>query len=326
MNDSSSLTEKTMKPKIFIDGQEGTTGLKLHDLLIDRTDLQLLQIDPEKRKDPAERAKLLNAADIVFLCLPEPAAKEALTLITNDNTRVIDASTAHRTHPEWAYGLPELSPAHRNKIKNAKRIANPGCHATAFLLAIYPLVANGDVSADFPLTCFSLTGYSGGGKKMIAQYQAPDAPEKLKGPRPYALALSHKHLPEMQTLAGLKHPPLFTPIVANVYQGLAVQIFLPPNAFKKKRSLLDVKSHLVAHYANEPFINVMPDPQTSLDDGQFDITACNNTNRADIFVLGNDQQIVLLTRLDNLGKGASGAAIQSMNLLLNLPETTALTA
>jgi N-acetyl-gamma-glutamyl-phosphate reductase len=314
-----------MTPKIFIDGQEGTTGLRLHDLLKPRTDITLLEINPDKRKDLAERAKLLNAADIVFLCLPEPAAKEALTLITNDNTRVIDASTAHRTHPEWAYGLPELSPALRNKIKTSKRIANPGCHASAFLLPIVPLLAAGLLPSDIPYTCFSLTGYSGGGKKMIAEHEASSAPEKLKAPRPYALKLAHKHLPEMQTLANLKFPPLFTPIVADVYAGLAVQTFLPTQLFAKKITPRQLHAHLQNHYKNEPFIQVQPlDPEAKLDEGQFDITACNNTNRADIFVLGNDQQIVLLTRLDNLGKGASGAAIQSMNLLMGIPETTAL--
>jgi N-acetyl-gamma-glutamyl-phosphate reductase len=315
-----------MKPKIFIDGQEGTTGLRLHDLLTPRQDIDLLQIYPAKRKDPAARKELLNAADIVFLCLPETAAKEALTLITNDTTKVIDASTAHRTHPEWAYGLPELSPAHRSKIKTSKRIANPGCHATAFLLPIVPRLTAGLLPADYPYTCFSLTGYSGGGKKMIAEHEAPNAPEKLKAPRPYALKLTHKHLPEMQTLANLKFPPLFTPIVADIYAGLAVQTFLPTTLFPKKVTPQQLHAHLTNHYKNEPFIKVQPhDPEAKLDEGQFDITTCNNTNRADIFVLGNEQQIVLLARLDNLGKGASGAAIQSMNLLMGIPETTALT-
>jgi len=319
-----------MLPQLFIDGQEGTTGLKLHDLLAGRTDLHLLQINPDHRKDPTQRAKLMNEADVVFLCLPDTAAKEALTLITNPNTKVIDASTAHRTHPEWAYGLPELSEGHRAKIKNSKRIANPGCHATAFLLALYPLLSAGILSHSAPITCFSLTGYSGGGKKMIAQYQSPSAPgggEKLKAPRPYALTQSHKHLPEMQLHAQLKAPPLFTPVVAGIYQGLALHIFLPAANFKKKISPAELASHLHGYYAAEPFVKVLPyDPDCKSDDGFFDITACNHTNRCDLAIMGNQTQITLTARLDNLGKGASGAALQNLNLLLNLPETTALTS
>jgi N-acetyl-gamma-glutamyl-phosphate reductase len=317
-----------MPAKIYVDGQEGTTGLRINEYLAARSDVDILKIDPDKRKDPAERKRLLNAADVAFLCLPDAASREAVALIDNPNTKVIDASTAFRTDPAWAYGLPELSAAHRQKIKSSKRIANPGCHATAFLLAIYPLVSDGILSATVPLTCYSLTGYSGGGKKMIAQYEAPDAPQTLNAPRPYALTLNHKHLPEMQTIADLKYPPLFTPIVAKIYQGLAVQIFLPITAFKKKISPAEIFSYLFGYYAAEPFIKVLPffEEATTLDDGFFDITACNNTNRADIAVFGHDTQIALICRLDNLGKGAAGAAIQCLNLLLGVNEATGLKA
>jgi N-acetyl-gamma-glutamyl-phosphate reductase len=322
-----------MSAKIYVDGQEGTTGLRINEYLAVRTDIEILKIDPDKRKDPAERQRLLNAADVAFLCLPDAASREAVTLITNSNTKVIDASTAFRTDPAWAYGLPELSTAHRQKIQSSKRIANPGCHATAFLLSVYPLISAGILPADALLTCFSLTGYSGGGKKMIAQYEAPDAPAKLKAPRHYALNLNHKHLPEMRKIAGLTHAPLFTPVVCNVHSGLAVEVFLPAQLLKSKASPQEIHALLAAHYATEQFVTVLPlDPAISLDDGNFDITGCNNTNRADIAVFGHenddgqDGQIALLCRLDNLGKGAAGAAVQSLNLLLGTAESTGLKA
>ncbi len=314
-----------MAPNIFVDGQEGTTGLRIHEHLSQRSDLNVLKIDAEKRKDTAERKKLINSADIVFLCLPDAASREAVALVENHNTKVIDASTAYRTDASWAYGLPELSKAHREKIRAGKRIANPGCHATAFLLGVYPLVQAGIIPAGMMLNCFSLTGYSGGGKKMIAQYEAADAPAKLKAPRHYGLKLNHKHLPEMQKIAGLSVPPIFTPVVCAVHSGLAVETFLPVAQLGKKVSAADVQQILAAHYAGEKFIKVMPYPaETSLDEGFFDITACNGTNRADIFVFGNDDQIILLSRIDNLGKGASGAAIQCMNILLGCDEAEGL--
>ncbi|HUO10910.1 MAG TPA: N-acetyl-gamma-glutamyl-phosphate reductase [Phycisphaerae bacterium] len=317
-----------MKSKIYVDGQEGTTGLRINEYLAARNDIEILKIDPDKRKDPAERKRLLNAADVAFLCLPDAASREAVAMIDNPYTRVIDASTAFRTDSAWAYGLPELSPAHRKKIKTSKRIANPGCHATAFLLSVYPLVSAGIIPAEAILTCFSLTGYSGGGKKMIAQYEAPDAPGKLKAPRHYALGMNHKHLPEMQKIAGLTHPPLFTPVVCNVHSGLAVEVFLPVSLLRGAQSPQKVHAQLAAHYEREPFVEVLPfDPARALDDGFFDMTACNDTNRADLAVFGNhtgEGQIVLLCRLDNLGKGAAGAAVQCLNMLLGAPETAGL--
>lgn len=314
-----------MKPSIFVDGQEGTTGLRIHEHLAQRSDLNVLKIDAEKRKDLSERKRLINSADIVFLCLPDAASREAVALVENPNTKVIDASTAFRTDPLWAYGLPELSKTHREKIRASKRVANPGCHATAFLLGAYPLVQAGIIPTSLTVPCFSLTGYSGGGKKMIASYEAPDAPAKLKAPRHYGLKFNHKHLPEMQNIAGLSVPPMFTPVVCAVHSGLAVELFLPVSQLGKKVSAADVQRILATHYADEKFVKVMPaEVDACLDEGFYDITACNGTNRADIFVFGNADQIAVITRLDNLGKGASGAAIQCMNILLGCDESAGL--
>jgi len=310
--------------KVFVDGQEGTTGLKIHGYLAQRPDLDIIRIDPEKRKDTGERRRLINEADLVFLCLPDAAAREAAALA--DNPRIIDASTAHRTHPDWTYGLPELNAKQRNLIRASRRVSVPGCHATAFVLALHPLVAEGVVGPDYPVTCCSVTGYSGGGRKMIEQYETSGL-GRLQSPRPYALKLSHKHVPEMQKVTGLINPPLFTPIVANYAQGLAVSIPLFPRLLTKKVTASDVRDLLAAHYAGERFVRVMPyESDAFLEDGFFDITACNGTNRADIFVFGGAEQILLMTRLDNLGKGASGAAIQNMNIMLGLPEDLGLPA
>lgn len=322
-----------MNPKIYVDGQEGTTGLKIHEHLARRTDVEILRIDPEKRKDPAERKRLLNAADVAFLCLPEVASREAVALVENPHTRIIDASTAFRTDPAWAYGLPELDGKkgkQRQKIRQSRRIAVPGCHASAFVLAVYPLVHAGILPREAVLTCFSLTGYSGGGKKMIAMYEAPDASKNLLAPRHYALKLTHKHLPEMQIIPGLVHPPLFTPVVCNIYKGLAVQTFLPRQTLAKSFSPEKIHRVLADHYAGEKFVRVLPlDPDAAgpdLDNGFMDITACNDTNRADIFVLGHEGQTILITRLDNLEKGASGAAVQCMNLTIGMEESIGLKA
>ncbi len=311
-----------MKSKIFVDGQEGTTGLRIHDYLSARSDVEILTIDSAKRKDSAERQRLLNAADVVFLCLPDIASREAVQLIENDRTKVIDASTAFRTDPAWAYGLPELSAEAREKIRNSTRVAVPGCHASAFLLPVMPLIRAGILSAGATLSCFSLTGYSGGGKKMIAAYEDAAADPKLRAPRHYALGMTHKHLPEMQKIAGLTHAPLFTPVVCPVHSGLAVELFLPQDAFAQKVTPAEIHKHLCAHYAKEPFVHVLPlDMHESLDEGFFDITTCNGTNRADIGVFGHEGQAAIVTRLDNLGKGAAGAAIQCLNLLLGIDET-----
>jgi N-acetyl-gamma-glutamyl-phosphate reductase len=308
--------------KVFVDGQEGTTGLRIHEYLAARADVQVLRIAAEHRKDAAERARLLNAADVAFLCLPDAASREAATLITNPNTCLIDASTAHRTVPGWAFGLPELAPGQRDALRKSKRIANPGCHASAFILLLRPLVDAGLVPAAHAVSATSITGYSGGGKKMIEQYQAAaasGAEPALTSPRPYALTLAHKHVPEMMAHTGLVTAPIFMPMVGNFYKGLAVSVPLDLAALGTTAEA--VQAALVQRYAGERFIRVMPlhDPAT-LEAGFFDVQANNDTNRVDIFVFGNERQAVLMARLDNLGKGASGAAVQAMNVHLGLDE------
>ncbi|MCB1997993.1 MAG: N-acetyl-gamma-glutamyl-phosphate reductase [Burkholderiaceae bacterium] len=309
-----------MAYKVFVDGQEGTTGLRIHEVLAGRPDIELLMIDPDRRKDPAERAKLLNAADVAFLCLPDAAAREAAFLVTSERTCLIDASTAHRTQAGWAYGLPELARGQRAALRQSKRIANPGCHATAFILLLRPLVEAGLVPKNLPVSAHSLTGYSGGGKSMIAQYQA-GGDAKLEAPRPYGLTLAHKHLPEMAAHTGLDMAPLFTPVVANFYKGLAVTVPLHLSQLAPGTTPQQLQASLAAHYEGERFVRVMPlsDPDT-LAGGFFDVTACNDTNQADVFVFANATQVLLACRLDNLGKGASGAAVQCMNVHLGVDE------
>lgn len=309
-----------MAHKVFVDGQEGTTGLRIHEVLAARSDIELLSIDPERRKEPAERARLLNAADVAFLCLPDTAAREAAFLVTSERTCLIDASTAHRTQAGWVYGLPELVPGQREALRRSKRIANPGCHASAFILLLRPLVDAGLVPANTPVSAHSLTGYSGGGKSMIAAYEA-GGDTKLTAPRPYGLSLTHKHLPEMAAHSGLKTPPVFIPVVANFYKGLAVTVPLHLSQLPAGVTAQRLHDALSAHYAGQRFVHVMPlaDPQV-LAGGFFDVTACNDSNRAELFVFANDSQVLLACRLDNLGKGASGAAVQCMNLHLGLDE------
>lgn len=310
--------------KVFVDGQEGTTGLRLLDYLSQRDDIELLRIAEDRRKDPAERAKFLNAADVAFLCLPDAASREAVSLVDNPNTCIIDASTAFRTSDDWAYGLPELAPGQRERLRNSKRIAVPGCHASAFVLLMRPLVDAGIVPADYPVTAFSLTGYSGGGKKMIADYLAADNP-KLQSPRPYALALTHKHLPEMRVQSKLALPPIFTPVVGNFLKGLAVTIGLHPQHLARKVSPADIAKVFADYYQGEQFIRVAPaDNIETLDNGFFDVQGANDTNRADLFVFGSDERMVVTARLDNLGKGAAGAAVQCMNVHLGVDEATSL--
>ena len=310
-----------MSYRIFVDGQEGTTGLRIHEMLARRSDIEVLRIDTEKRKDMAERARLLNAADIAFLCLPDAAAREAVALVDNPHTCVIDASTAHRTASGWAFGLPELAPDQRDKLRAAKRIANPGCHATGFILLVRPLVDAGLLPAEAALSAMSITGYSGGGKSMIAQYEG-GGDARLQSPRPYGLGLAHKHLPEMKAHTGLAKAPVFMPVVASFYKGLAVSVPLHFSQLRAGTGAAQVLDALATHYAGERFVRVMPlsDPATLAAGGFFDLQACNDTNLCELFVFANDQQLLLLSRLDNLGKGASGAAVQSMNLHLGLDE------
>jgi N-acetyl-gamma-glutamyl-phosphate reductase len=313
-----------MPAKVFVDGQEGTTGLRIHEVLAGRTDVELLRIDPERRKDVAERARLLNAADAVFLCLPDAAARESAALVTNPNTCVIDASTAHRTDPAWVFGLPELAPGQREALRRSKRIANPGCHASAFILLLRPLVDAGLVPRALPVSATSITGYSGGGKKMIAEYEAaaqPGGDARLGSPRPYALGLAHKHLPEMMAHTGLRARPAFVPVVSNFYKGLAVTVPLHDSQLAPGTDGAALHAALAAHYSGERFVRVMPlsDPAT-LAEGFFDVQACNDSNRVDLFVFAAADQSVLIARLDNLGKGASGAAVQCMNVHLGVDE------
>ena len=314
----------TKKHVVFVDGQEGTTGLRIHEYLAARGDIEVLKIDAERRKDAAERARLLNAADVAFLCLPDAAAKEAVALVTNPHTCVIDASTAHRVAPGWTFGIPELAPGQREALRHAKRIANPGCHSTAFIALLRPLVDAGLVARDLPLTATSITGYSGGGKKMIEEYRA-GGNAVLEAPRPYGLKLSHKHVPEMMAYTGLTVKPVFMPIVGNFYKGLAVSV---PLHLSQLRSGSDGAADGAAivraferHYEGERFIRVMPlaDPAIT-EPNFFDVQGANDSNRIDLFVFADEKQAILIAREDNLGKGASGAAVQCMNLHLGCDE------
>ena len=300
------------KPKIYIDGQEGTTGLQIYDRLGERDDIELLLIDPAKRKDTAERKKLLNAADLVFLCLPDAAAVEAVSLIDNDRTRVIDCSTAHRTHPDWAYGFPELT-GQREKIKTAKWVANPGCHATGFISIVRPLVELGLVGKDALLSCFSLTGYSGGGKKMIASYEGPEMGGDMLSPRIYGLNQAHKHLPEMQKMCGLENPPVFSPVVDDYYKGMATTVPL----FSSREKVI---MGLAEYYKKGRMVRVSAAWEGTM-------LAANTFAGSDMLFLvvqGNEERVTVTALFDNLGKGASGAAVQNMNLMLGFEETQGL--
>ena len=309
-----------MKPIVYIDGKDGTTGLQIYDRLSARDDIDLLLIDEEKRKDPAARKACINQADIVFLCLPDAAAREAVAMVENPATRVIDASTAHRTAPGWVYGFPELKAGQRQAIAKAKWVANPGCHATGFISVVYPLVAAGVLPAHADLTCFSLTGYSGGGKKMIAQYEAADRGIELSSPCPYGLGQGHKHLPEMQAVCGLAKPPVFVPVVDDYYKGMATTVMLHMSQLNGVSSLQQVQEIYQAHYAGQKLVQVAPDTDTA----KLYANAKAGSNGLSIVAAGNDGQFTVTALFDNLGKGASGAAVQNMNLMLGLEETTGL--
>ena len=315
-----------MKHKVFVDGQEGTTGLRIHEYLAQRNDIEVLSIDPALRKDAAERARMLNAADVAFLCLPDDAAREAAAMVNNPRTCLIDASTAHRTSPDWVFGLPELAPQQRERIRAAKRISNPGCHASAFILLLRPLVDAGIVPAALPISATSITGFSGGGKKMIEQYQRGDD-VALTAPRAYGLALKHKHVPEMQQHSRLEAKPLFMPIVGNFYKGLAVSVPLHFSQLAPGNDGASIHRAYAQRFEGERFIRVMPlSHPATLEQGFFDVMATNDSNRVDIFVFANATQAILTARLDNLGKGASGAAVQAMNVHLGLDESLGLQA
>ena len=310
-----------MDTKVYIDGQAGTTGLQIYERIGMREDLTLLRIDEDKRHDLSERKKFLNMADIVFLCLPDAGAIEAVSLIENPDVRVIDASTAHRTSNEWTYGFPELSGEQRATIAASKRVANPGCHATGLISSVAPLIRMGILPKDYPVTCYSLTGYSGGGKKMIAQYEAEGREEKLSAPGIYGLTLKHKHIPEMQKVTGLACPPVFMPVVDDYYKGMATSVMLQNRLLGGQPTAEEICTRLSEYYADEHFVTVMPyDPKQ----GTVYANALAGTNHLQLVVCGYEEQTTVTALFDNLGKGASGAAVQNMNIMLGLPETMGL--
>ncbi len=308
--------------KVFIDGQEGTTGLQIFDRLKSRDDLEIIEIPDEKRKDIDTKKDFLNRADLVILCLPDKAAKESVSLLENPETCIIDASTAFRTDDDWVYGLPEMNSSQREKIATAKRISNPGCYPTGVILPIYPLISEGLLPDDYPLSVHAVSGYSGGGKKLIAAYE--EESENKKGElscRPYSIGKKHKHVSEMHKHTGLKYPPIFTPSVGNFYNGMVVTIPVFTGTLKKKVDSKDFFDVLSNHYKSDKFVRVMELNTTDhFENGFLSPLACNGTNYLDIFVFEHDQQTLLMSRLDNLGKGASGAAVQSMNIVFGVDE------
>lgn len=310
-----------MKTKVYIDGQSGTTGLQIYDRIGKRDDLELLRIDEDKRHDIEERRKFLNAADIVFLCLPDASAREAVTLIDDPKVRVIDASTAHRTADGWTYGYPELSADQRSAISSSRRVANPGCHATGFISSAAPLVRMGIIPKDYPLTCYSLTGYSGGGKKMIAKYESDEKGEKRLSPGIYGLSLKHKHIPEMQKITGLEYPPVFMPVVDDYYKGMATTIMLQNRLLNGQPSAEEICGRLAEYYKDEHFVSVLP---FGTNDSTIYANELAGTNELKLIVCGSEDQTSVTALFDNLGKGASGAAVQNMNIMLGLDETKGL--
>ena len=304
---------------VFIDGKEGTTGLRIYERLGSRHDIHIITLPEEKRKDAEARRECINAADIVFLCLPDAAAVQSADLCENEHTKIIDASTAHRTHPDWVYGFPELSAHHREGVARSHRIAVPGCHASGFISLVYPLVEGGILPPDYPFVCHSVTGYSGGGKKMIAEYEAQGRAAALASPRLYGTGQQHKHLPEMQSVCGLAFQPVFDPIVADFYSGMCVTVPLYGRLMRKKMSVQDLKSYFTEYYASQNLVKVAEEMPAYLP-----ANLLSGSDGMRIFVGGNDERILLASVFDNLGKGASGAAVQCMNIALGLDECTSL--
>lgn len=309
--------------KVFIDGQAGTTGLRIKDRLLKRDDIELLVIDESKRKDTEEIRKFINESDVTFLCLPDDAAREAVTLLDRDNrhTKIIDASTAHRTLPEWAYGFPELSDELKNKIKTNRLIANPGCYASGFNSIAAPLIQHGVIAPDYPITCFAVSGYSGAGNKAIEQYENPERDSELDSPRQYALTQNHKHLKEMAAISKLERLPVFSPMICDYKCGMVVSIPLFTDMLAKKLTVNDVREILAEHYSGKKTVKVRPEGYTE------NMIGANNFSGRDdmeIEINGNKERFVITSCFDNLGKGASGAAIQCMNLSMGIEETKSL--
>ena len=303
------------KIKVFIDGKDGTTGLKIYKRFENRNDIELLLIDPEKRKDSSERARLINSSDITFLCLPDAASIEAVSLVENENVKIIDTSTAHRTLNDWAYGFAELSDEHRERIATSNRIAVPGCYASGFNSIVYPLVKSGFITPDYDIICYALSGYTGAGKKGIAQYEDKDRDKELDSPRLYALTQEHKHLKEMKKISGLSVTPIFCPYICNYYSGMLVTVPIFKSQLNSGKTVDDIKSVYRAKY-NSPIVKY----KDSVDNGGF--IASNSKaelDSMDIAVSGNDDRILLTAVYDNLGKGASGAALECMNIVMGLP-------
>lgn len=305
--------------KIFIDGKAGTTGLRIYERLEKFGGAELISLDEEKRKDPAWRKQALNEADVAFLCLPDDAAREAVSFIENENTVVIDTSTAHRTLDNWAYGFPELSPAHRQKIKNSKRIAVPGCHAGGFIALVYPLISAGALDGSENLSCFSLTGYSGGGKKMIEQYAQKDD-VLLDAPRQYGLTQNHKHLKEMVKITGIENPPIFCPVVGDFYSGMEVTVPIFKNQLKNGFDIEKIKEIYKNRYTG-PIVNYR---EGGDENGFISAGLLSGKDCMLVSVFGNDDRIILTARYDNLGKGASGAALECLNIVLGNDDTNGL--
>ncbi|MCM1271035.1 MAG: N-acetyl-gamma-glutamyl-phosphate reductase [Ruminococcus flavefaciens] len=314
-----------MSVKVYIDGQEGTTGLKILERFEGRNDIELLRISEDKRKDSAERARLINMSDYTFLCLPDDAAREAVSFVDNDKVRIIDASTAHRTKPDWAYGFPELSAQHREKIRTSNRVAVPGCYASGFASIVYPLVKNNVIPDDFPVFAYATSGYSGAGKKAIAIYEGNERPEEFNSPRQYALSQQHKHLPEMKAVSGLKFTPMFNPMVCDYFSGMVVSVPIQTRMLASSVTAESIHDMYAKHYDGAKMVEVMP--LMSADEQKSFFLASNTLsgqNKIQVFVFGNDEQILLCSRLDNLGKGASGAAVQCLNIMMGIDETTGL--
>lgn len=313
-----------MKTKIFIDGSEGTTGLRIYERFEGRDDVELLKISSELRKDPAERKRLINESDVTFLCLPDDAARESVSLVENEKVRIIDTSTAHRTQADWAYGFAELSAAHREKIRTNNRIAVPGCYATGFISLVYPMIAGGVMDATVPVTTFGISGYSGAGKKAIATYEDVNRDKMYDAPREYALSQSHKHLTEMQAITGLSRKPLFSPIVCDYYSGMVVSVPLYTEFLNKYKQVDDLRKYFSEYFAGEPFIKVMEKGAEEATLNMLPANQCSGYDGLHIYITGNEDRIVLSSQFDNLGKGASGAAIQCLNIVLGCEETKGL--